>query len=293
MKTKFDVLGIGNAIMDIIAPVPDQFLTANDMTKGTMALIDQPTALGINTALEAQSDTTEIAGGSAANTLVGISMLGVRAAYIGKVGQDAIGKRLTKGFREAGLTFDTAPSTTGKASARCMIAVTPDGQRTMNTFLGASTDFGQTDVARDMIEAAEVIYLEGYLFDSDDAKKAFARAAEMAKAAGRKVALTLSDPFCVDRHRASFRHLVENHVDILFANEAEALSLYETDRLDTALDALHKTKTVACVTRSEKGSIIQDAKRRYLIPAAPVDRVLDTTGAGDQRAILVVSLQQK
>lgn len=170
-----------------------------------------------------------------------------------------------------------------------MIAVTPDGQRTMNTFLGASTDFGQADIDPDMIRAARVLYLEGYLFDSDDAKQAFIRAAEIAQKAGRDVALTLSDAFCVDRHRASFRHLVEGHVDILFANEDEILSLYETDRLDTALDALTQTKTTACLTRSEKGSIIQDAVRRYLVPAAPVKAVVDTTGAGDQYAAGVLA----
>lgn len=289
MTVKYDVLGIGNAIMDIIAPVPDAFLAEHSMTKGGMALIDQDTALSINKALSAAAKTTEIAGGSAANTLVGIAQMGVRAAYIGKVGQDAIGKRLADGFREAGLSFDTTPSKSGNASARCMIAVTPDGQRTMNTFLGASTDFGQADVTRAAIAAADVIYLEGYLFDSDDAKKAFTRAAEMAQAAGRKVALTLSDAFCVDRHRDSFRKLVDNHVDILFANEDEILSLFETDRLDTALDALTQTKTVACITRSEKGSIIQDETRRYLVPAAPVDKVVDTTGAGDQYAAGVLA----
>ena len=289
MTTKYDVLGIGNAIMDIIAPVPESFIEQNNMTKGAMALIDQPEALAIHTKLSGAAKTTEIAGGSAANTLVGIAKLGVSSAYIGKTGDDAVGQRLAAGFREAGLTFETKPSTSGKASARCMIAVTPDGQRTMNTFLGASTDFGQSDVTRDMIEAAKVIYLEGYLFDSDDAKAAFVRAAEMAQAAGRKVALTLSDAFCVDRHRASFKHLVENHTDILFANEDEILSLYETDRIDTALDALVGAKTVACITRSEKGSVIQDETRRYLIPAAPVDKVVDTTGAGDQYAAGVLA----
>ncbi len=289
MTTTYDVLGIGNAIMDMIAPVPESFLSEHNMAKGSMALIDQATALAVNKALSATSKPTEIAGGSAANTMVGIAEMGVRAAYMGKVGKDAVGTRLADGFRKAGLTFDTKPSDSGKASARCMIAVTPDGQRTMNTFLGASTDFGQADIDPDMIRAARVLYLEGYLFDSDDAKKAFIRAAEIARKAGRDVALTLSDAFCVDRHRASFRHLVEGHVDILFANEDEILSLYETDRLDTALDALTQTKTTACITRSEKGSIIQDVVRRYLVPAAPVKAVVDTTGAGDQYAAGVLA----
>ena len=170
-----------------------------------------------------------------------------------------------------------------------MIAVTPDGERTMNTFLGASTQLSSSDIVKAKIQAAKVLYLEGYLFDAEPAKKAFVKASEIAKAAGRKVALTLSDSFCVGRHRESFRSLVDNHVDILFANEDEILGLYETDRLDTALDALNKTKTIACITRGERGSIIQDQDRRYMVMAAPVDKVVDTTGAGDQYAAGVLA----
>ncbi len=284
MKTGFDVLGIGNAIMDIIAPVKDSFLSQHGMDKGSMTLIDQPRALALNKALSVDTKPQEIAGGSAANTMVGIAKLGVRAAYIGKTGKDGVGKRLKAGFAEAGLHFDTTPTTSGLSSARCMIAVTPDGERTMNTFLGANMDFGVRDIKPALIRRAEVIYMEGYLFDSDAQKAAFVKAAEIAKAAGRKVALTLSDSFCVGRHQASFRHLVDNHVDILFANEDEAFALYGTKSLDGALDALAKTKTIACVTRSEKGSIIQDETRRYHVKAAPVDKLVDTTGAGDQYA---------
>lgn len=289
MKTQYDVIGIGNAIMDIISPVSDAFLDTHKMDKGGMALIDQPRALKLNKALSAEGTTQEIAGGSAANTMVGISTLGCRAGYIGKVANDAIGKRLSKGFQDVGVDFSTKPITSGPASARCMIAVTPDGERTMNTFLGASSLFTPADIAKSKIEAAKVLYLEGYLFDAGPAKKAFIRASEIAQAAGRQVALTLSDSFCVGRHRESFRSLVDNHVDILFANEDEALSLYETDRLDTALDNLNKTKTIACVTRGEKGSIIQDHERRYLVHATPVDKVVDTTGAGDQYAAGVLA----
>ncbi len=289
MKTQYDVIGIGNAIMDIISPVSEAFLKTHDMDKGGMALIDQPRALKLNKALSSGGKTQEIAGGSAANTMVGISALGCRAAYIGKVADDAIGKRLSKGFNDVNVDFSTKPITKGPASARCMIAVTPDGERTMNTFLGASSHFTPSDVTKSKIEAAKVLYLEGYLFDAEPAKKAFVRASEIAQAAGRQVALTLSDSFCVGRHRESFRHLVDNHVDILFANEDEILSLYETDRLDTALDNLTKTKTIACITRSEKGSIIQDHERRYLVHAAPVDKVVDTTGAGDQYAAGVLA----
>ncbi len=284
MKTQYDVIGIGNAIMDIIAPVSEDFLTAHNMDKGSMALIDQPRALALNKALSVNGQTQEIAGGSAANTMVGISALGCRAAYIGKVAEDAVGNRLIKGFANVGVDFTTKPIKNGQASARCMIAVTPDGERTMNTFLGASTLLTSADIVKSKIESSEVLYLEGYLFDAEPAKKAFVKASEIAQGAGRKVALTLSDSFCVDRHRESFRKLVDNHVDILFANEDEALSLYETDRLDTALDHLNKTKTISCITRSDKGSIIQDHERRHMVLAAPVDKVVDTTGAGDQYA---------
>jgi len=289
MKTQFDVLGIGNAIMDIIAPVTDSFITKHRMDKGSMALIDQPRALALNKALSATGKMQEVAGGSAANTMVGIAKLGVRAAYIGKTGKDATGKRLADGFAEAGLHFDTTPSTKGLSSARSMIAVTPDGERTMNTFLGANVDFSKRDIKTALIRSAKVIYMEGYLFDSDAQKAAFVKAAEIATAAGRKVALTLSDSFCVGRHKASFRHLVDNHVDILFANQDEAFALYDTDSLDGALDELAKTKTIACVTRSEKGSIIQDETRRYHVKASPVDKVVDTTGAGDQYAAGVLA----
>ena len=289
MSAKFDVLGIGNAIMDVIVPVKDSVLEAENIAKGGMTLIDQPKALSLHKALSGAGTPKEVAGGSAANTLVGIASQGVRAAYIGKVADDALGKRFANGLRDAGVSYETTPLKGGEATARCLIAVTPDGERSMSTFLGASAEFGKSDIVKSLIESSEVIYLEGYLFDKDDAKAAFVRAAEIAKAAGRKVSLTLSDAFCVDRHRESFKQLVDNHVDILFANEAEIFSLYETDNIDTALDALTKAKAVACITRSEKGSVIQDPDRRYHIPADPVDKVVDTTGAGDQYAAGVLA----
>ena len=289
MKTQFDVIGLGNAIMDVIAPVPDSFLTKHNMDKGGMALIDQGRALTLHKALSAAGKTQQVAGGSAANTMVGIAALGLRAAYIGKVGNDNVGKALSDGFHAAGVDFTTRAAKGGQGSGRCLIAVTPDGERTMNTFLGASSLFTSGDIVTAKIKSADVLYLEGYLYDSDAAKAAFVKAAKIAREASRKVALTLSDSFCVGRHRDSFRKLVDNHVDILFANEDEALSLFETDRLDTALDKLHKTKTVACVTRSAKGSIIQDGTRRHLVKAAPVDTVVDTTGAGDQYAAGVLA----
>jgi sugar/nucleoside kinase (ribokinase family) len=289
MAKDIDILGIGNAIMDIIAPVPDDFLSAQSIERGSMTLVDEPRALSLNGALQSVGELREIAGGSAANTMVGIAGLGVRAGYVGKIGKDGVGKRLIAGYREAGVQFETTPTTSGTASARCMIAVTPDGQRSMSTFLGANADFGVADISKDQIARAKTIYLEGYLFDSDDQKAAYVRAAELAQATGGQVALTLSDSFCVGRHRAGFRQLAEHQTDILFANEDELLALFETDRLDTALDALSGMRPVVCVTRGEKGSVIQTNERRHLVPAAPISQIVDTTGAGDQYAAGVLA----
>ena len=289
MKTEFDVLGIGNVLMDIIAPVPDKFLAENVIEKGSMTLIDEPRALALNKALKTADKVQEIAGGSAANTMFGIGALGLRAAYLGNVANDDVGRRMSDGMTKGGVDFSSQPKTSGPASGRCLIAVTPDGERSMSTFLGASCLFTPKDIVKSKVESAACVYLEGYLFDTEPAKAAFVKVAEIARTAGRKVALTLSDSFCVGRHRDSFRKLVDNHVDILFANEDEILSLYETDSLDSALDELTKTKTVACITRSEKGSVIQDAKRRYHVKACPVDKVVDTTGAGDQYAAGVLA----
>ena len=289
MKTEFDVLGVGNVLMDIIAPVPDKFLAENVIEKGSMTLIDEPRALALNKALKTADKVQEVAGGSAANTMFGIGALGLRAAYLGNVANDDVGRRMSDGMAKGGVDFSSQPKTSGPASGRCLIAVTPDGERSMSTFLGASCLFTPKDIVKSKVESAACVYLEGYLFDTEPAKAAFVKVAEIARTAGRKVALTLSDSFCVGRHRDSFRKLVDNHVDILFANEDEILSLYETDSLDSALDELTKTKTVACITRSEKGSVIQDAKRRYHVKACPVDKVVDTTGAGDQYAAGVLA----
>jgi len=289
MTKDLEVLGIGNAIMDIIAPVPDAFLTAEDIERGSMTLVDETRALSLNKSLNKAGDLREIAGGSAANTMVGIAELGVKAGYIGKIGKDGVGKRLAQGYRQAGVAFETKPTKSGTASARCMIAVTPDGQRSMSTFLGANSDFGVSDISKAQIARAKTIYLEGYLFDSDAQKKAYVKAAEMAQASGAKVALTLSDSFCVARHREGFRHLANHQTDILFANEDELLALFETDRLDTALDALSGMRPVVCVTRGEKGSVIQTKEQRHFIPPAPVEKIVDTTGAGDQYAAGVLA----
>jgi len=261
--------------MDIIAAVPDKFLTDHNIEKGSMTLIDEPHALALNKALNSAGKAQEIAGGSAANTLFGIGALGLRAAYLGNVANDAVGRRMSAGMTEGGVDFSSKPK--------------PDGERSMSTFLGTSCLFTPKDIVKAKVESAACVYLEGYLFDTEPAKAAFIKVAEIARAAGRQVALTLSDSFCVGRHRDSFRQLVDNHVDILFANSDEILSLYETDSLDKALDELTKTKTVACITRGEKGSIIQDTERRYHVKACPVDKVVDTTGAGDQYAAGVLA----
>lgn len=289
MKKDIDILGIGNAIMDIITPVPDDFLIAQNIERGSMTLIDEPRALSLNRSLKKVGELREIAGGSAANTMVGIAGLGVRAGYVGKVGNDGVGKRLAKGYRDAGVAFETKPTKSGTASARCMIAVTNDGERSMSTFLGANSDFGKGDISKAQITRAKMIYLEGYLFDSDAQKSAFVKAADIAEVTGGQVALTLSDSFCVARYRESFRAFAEQKTDVLFANEDELLALYETDRLDTALDALSGMRPVVCVTRGDKGSVIQTKERRHLVPAAPIKQVIDTTGAGDQYAAGVLA----
>lgn len=289
MGRKIDVLGIGNAIMDVIAPVSDGFLTENGIEKGGMTLIDEPRALDLNRKFAKIGTPQEIAGGSAANTIVGISELGVRAAYVGKVANDATGKRFASGLHKAGVNYETKPLLNKDATARCLIAVTPDGERSMNTFLGASVKFSPNDIVRSQIEAAVIIYLEGYLFDQEPAKRAFIKASEIAQAAGKTVSLTLSDLFCVDRHRASFKDLINNHVDILFANESELLSLYETDSFDDAISALRKDCKIACVTRSEKGSVIIEGKDIHTIAVAKAASVTDTTGAGDQYAAGVLA----
>ncbi|MBC6403731.1 MAG: adenosine kinase [Hyphomonadaceae bacterium] len=289
MPARYDVLGVGNAIMDVIAPVPDAFLDLNAIEKGAMTLIDEPRALDLHSKFTSESAPKEIAGGSGANTLAGIAMMGVAGAYVGKVGEDEIGQRFVKSMHDAGLDFDTPPLKGRDATARCLVAVTPDGERSMNTFLGASVKFDAKDIVREQVEGSRIIYMEGYLFDKDPAKKAFVKAAEIAQAANRTVSLTLSDSFCVERHRESFRQLVEHHTDILFANESELLSLYRGLSFGDALNALAAVDKIACITRSEKGSIILEGGNRHLIPAASVDHIKDATGAGDQYAAGVLA----
>jgi sugar/nucleoside kinase (ribokinase family) len=273
-----DIVAIGNALVDVIAHCDDAFLAAHGRTKGSMALVDTPT---VERLYAAMGPGIEISGGSAANTAVGVASFGGRSGFIGKTAADQLGEVFRHDIRAAGVTFNTPAASGGEPTGRSLILVTPDGQRTMNTFLGVSPHLGNGEVDADLIRSARILYLEGYLFDRPDAKAAFREAAAIAAKAGRQVALTLSDPFCVDRHRAEFLALVRNSVDILFANEAEVTSLYETASFDEAARRAQADTKLAALTRSEKGSVILGGGKAIAIPAAPVDAVVDTTGAGD------------
>ncbi|WP_300377523.1 adenosine kinase [Henriciella sp.] len=278
---ELDVVGLGNAIVDMIAPVEDSFLDQYNIRKDGMTLVDEPRADELT---KASTDARQLSGGSGANTIVGLASFGAKAGYIGKVASDPLGDVFRKDMTDIGINFTTPPLDNGPATARSIIFVTPDGARSMNTFLGASVLFSPDDVQEDMVKKAGILYLEGYLFDQEPAKKAFAHASEIAKASGRKVSLTLSDSFCVERHRDSFLHLIKNHVDMLFANEDELLSLYETDDFDAAVKKLQADTSLAAITRSEKGSVVIGDGEPVSVPAEPVSKVVDTTGAGDQYA---------
>jgi sugar/nucleoside kinase (ribokinase family) len=273
-----DVVGIGNAIVDVIAHAEDEFLAREALTKGTMTLIDAPRAEAL---YRMMGPAIEASGGSAGNTMAGIASLGGTGAYIGKVRDDFLGEVFRHDITAIGVHFDTQAATSGPGTARCLILVTPDGQRTMNTYLGACVELGPADIDPDIIAAAQITYLEGYLFDPPQAQEAFRKAAAIAHAAGRRVALTLSDPFCVGRHRAAFRDLVDGHVDILFANEAEICSLYETDDFAAAAAAVRGHVAIAALTRSAAGSMILASGAERYVAATPVPHVVDTTGAGD------------
>jgi sugar/nucleoside kinase (ribokinase family) len=277
---RFDILGIGNAIVDVLAPVPEQFITRHAMRKGGMTLIDAADAERIYTAMPPAQETS---GGSAANTCTVASGLGARVAYLGRVADDQLGAVFRHDITAAGVYFPTAPLVGGAPTARSMILVTPDGQRTMNTFLGACVAFGVEQVDEATVADSAVVYLEGYLFDEPAAQAAFRRAAAVAHAAGRQVALSLSDAFCVDRHRAAFRELVHTHIDILFANEAEICSLYGCDDFADAAALARGEVGLAALTRSEQGSLVLRGDEAATIAAAPTV-LLDSTGAGDAYA---------
>lgn len=278
--TSLDILGIGNAIVDVLAPTDDAFLAGRGLPKGGMQLIDTAQAEALYAAMPAG---VESSGGSAANTCAVAAALGARVGFLGKVAADQLGQVFAHDIKAAGVHFPTAPLASGAPTARCLILVTPDGQRTMNTFLGACVTFGPADVDAAEVARAKVVYLEGYLFDPPAAQAAFRAAAKAAHAAGRKVALTLSDPFCVGRHRDAFRAFVAEECDILFANEAEILALYETDDFEVAAKRVAQDVEIAALTRSEHGSVILSGGQRHVVPAQPT-KVVDTTGAGDAYA---------
>lgn len=274
----FAVVGIGNAIVDVLAHTDDEFLSRFDLAKGSMTLIDAEKAMELHARMESR---VECSGGSAANTMAGLAALGGDAAYIGKVRDDLLGQVFRDDIRATGVAFDTSSATVGPPTGRCLIFVTPDAQRTMQTLLGASATLGPEDIDEKTIEGAGITFLEGYLWDPEPAKQAFLHAAEIAHAAGGRVALSLSDAFCVKRHRDEFRDLVDNHVDILFANEAELISLYQTRGLDNALTTLRGRCEIAAVTCGAEGSLVVNDERVIHVPAEPVSKVVDTTGAGD------------
>jgi sugar/nucleoside kinase (ribokinase family) len=278
-SAKYDVLGIGNAIFDVLVQTDERFLVAHGMTKGGMALIDEARATAI---YRDMGPATEMSGGSAANTIVGVANLGARAAYVGKVKDDQIGHLYTHDIRAAGVAFQTKPATDGPATGCSYILVTPDGERTMNTYLGAAQELMPGDIDAAQVAASTIVYLEGYLWDPKNAKDAFLKASTIAHEAGRQVALTLSDSFCVDRYRGEFLELMRKRtVDLIFANEAELHSLYQTSDFDTALKQLRADVNLGVVTRSEKGCIVASKEGVTAVPAFPIDKMVDTTGAGD------------
>ena len=288
MSHKYDVAGVGNAIVDVIASVDDSVITQHGMRKGGMTLIDSFRAHELLKALsdnqQSMSSLHEVAGGSAANTLAGLASLGGTGIYFGKVFDDRLGQVFAKSMTEQGIAFTGVPTTEGSTTASCLIAVTPDGQRSMNTYLGACRELAPDDVNEEDVAQARILYIEGYLWDEEAAKDASRKAIAAMKGAGGRVALTLSDSFCVGRFRDEFLHLLDKDVNILFANEDEATALFQAENFDGVVEGARKWGGIAALTRSAKGCVIVEDGMVHEIPAAPVSRVLDTTGAGDQFA---------
>lgn len=280
MRASFDILGLGNAIVDVIARADDKLLGRLELAKGTMTLIDTARAQAI---YEAMGPGVESSGGSAANSCAVAAAIGAKVAFVGQVADDQLGQVFGHDIRAAGVAFDTPPAKDGPPTARCLILVTQDAQRTMCTYLGACVNLSEAAIVPDRVQAAAVTYMEGYLFDPPAAQAAFRKAAALAHQAGRLVSLTLSDPFCVDRHRDAFRALVKDEVDILFANEAEILSLYQVEDFADALAAVRAETRIACLTRSEQGSVVATPQQLVQVAAVPTS-VVDTTGAGDAYA---------
>ena len=276
--TAYDVVGIGNALVDVVAHVDEDFIVNQSLVKGTMTLVEQDSA---DFLYGKMPQGIECSGGSCANTMAGIASLGGKGAFIGKVRDDYFGKVFAHDLEAIGVDFANGPAAEGPATGRCLVMVTSDAQRTMCTDLGIASTLTAQDLNGGVIQSSQIVYMEGYLFDRPEAQRAFARAAEFAHDSGHKVSVTLSDPYCIDRHRDAFRELVTNHVDILFANEVEILSLYQVTRFDDALQKLRGHTEINCLTRSEKGSVIVKGDEVHIIDAEPVRTVLDTTGAGD------------
>ncbi|MGQ0832194.1 MAG: adenosine kinase [Microthrixaceae bacterium] len=274
---ELDVVGIGNALVDVLTHEDDAFLEEHGLVKGAMTLIDTDRAEALYRAMGAG---IEVSGGSAANTVSGVASLGGKAAYIGRVHDDQLGAVFAHDMRASGVAFRAVPAGNGPPTGRCLIVVTPDAQRTMNTYLGSSELFGPEHVDSELIASAQVTFLEGYLFDQPEAKEAYWKASRVAHDAGRRVSLTLSDTFCVERHRTEWRALVADQVDILFANESEALSLYEVDSFEEALSAARADVEVAVITRGAAGSVVAQGDEVVHVAPQPVE-VVDTTGAGD------------
>ncbi|MEQ1789687.1 MAG: adenosine kinase [Rickettsiales bacterium] len=278
IENNFDVLGIGNAIVDILSFAEDKFLQETGFAKGSMTLVNEEQAVALYQKL---GQTTECSGGSVANSLAGLASLGAKTAFIGKVKNDQLGAIFTHDMHAAGVYFDSKPASDGAATAHCMICVTPDAQRTMVTYLGACGLVSELDKDEALIARSAILYIEGYLWDAEDAKAAIRSSIATAKQYGKRVAFTLSDTFCVHRHRAEFLELIENDIDILFANEAEITALYETEDFDAAIKQVQGKVLIAAVTRSEKGSVVVTSDDIEIAPTQKINNIVDTTGAGD------------
>ena len=281
MTARHHVLAIGNALVDVITAAPPEFLAERGIAKGSMRLIPADEA---ETLYAAMGPGREISGGSAANTVAGMAALGARPAFVGRIAQDQLGNVFAHDIRAAGVDFTTAPSAGGAPTGRCLIVVTPDGDRTMNTFLGACQELSEADLDAASVAAAEILYLEGYLWDPAAPRAAMKKAIAVARANNRKVAFTLSDVFCVEGHRADFQELLTGHVDLMFGNEHEVCALYQTQSLDEAMAELAKHACIAVVTRSSQGAVVLEGGRRHVVAGEKVDRVVDSTGAGDMFA---------
>ena len=279
--SEYDLVGIGNAMVDVLATVDDAFLEEQTLDKGAMTLVDIDRASEIYAKMP---PAQEVSGGSCGNTMAGFASLGGKGVFIGKVRDDQLGDVFRRDMQSIGVDFFTPATTEGPRTGSCLVLITPDAQRTMCTNLGAASNLTPKDIDKDIIQAAKVVYMEGYLFDPPDAQDAFVEAADLAHDAGQKVSITLSDPFCVDRHRHAFQMLVADHTDILFGNEEEIKSLYQVDDFDAALQQVRGHCEIACLTRSSKGSVILSGDEVHIIDPMPLDPVVDTTGAGDQFA---------